>query len=79
MVDVDITMRDYISTVRRSDFNSFSTQDQSTSDTLLYAKDLTCPLEWQKSLMNDIMPPVLAYRGPNDLSKCHEKTALCYL
>ncbi|KAF9556586.1 hypothetical protein EC968_008156 [Mortierella alpina] len=67
VVDVDITMRDYISTVRRSNFNSVSTQDQSTPGTLLYAKDLSCPQEWQKSLMNDIMPPFITYRGENDL------------
>ncbi len=74
MVDVDITMREYISAVRRSDFNSFSVQDHTTSDTLLYTKDLSCPQEWQKSPMDEIMPPLLAYRGPNGVSKCDTKT-----
>ncbi|KAF9344237.1 hypothetical protein BGX26_004620 [Mortierella sp. AD094] len=66
VLDVDILMQDYISTAHSP--NVHSSKKQSMTDTLLYAKDLSCPPEWCKTLMEKVLPPILAYRGENDLN-----------
>ncbi|KAI7816844.1 hypothetical protein BC939DRAFT_30074 [Gamsiella multidivaricata] len=42
---------------------------------LLYAKDVTCPDDWRRYLMNDLLPPFLGYMRENDLNTLNTKLA----
>ncbi|KAF9924413.1 hypothetical protein BGZ67_009273 [Mortierella alpina] len=53
-----------------------SIRNPSDDESLLYGKDLSCPEKWRETIMEKILPPAVAYRGPNDLNTlCIEKAA----
>jgi hypothetical protein len=64
-------MKDFIKALTGSDIDSG----------LLYGKDLACPEKWREAIMDELLPPIVTYRGPNDLSKVKWKeypTSLYY-
>ncbi|KAF9274482.1 hypothetical protein BGZ68_000640 [Mortierella alpina] len=53
-----------------------SIRNPSDDESLLYGKDLSCPEKWRETIMEKILPPVVSYRGPNDLSEVRLKAHL---
>ncbi|KAG0250330.1 hypothetical protein BG011_008421 [Mortierella polycephala] len=64
--DTNLQFKDYISGVHG--FRHDKSRIQPPSNQLLYAKDVSCPEYWHDHLMNDIIPPFLAYRRAHDLN-----------
>ncbi|KAF9945695.1 hypothetical protein BGZ70_003666, partial [Mortierella alpina] len=56
-VDIEMKMQFFLSSIR----------NPSNEETLFYGKDLSCPEKWRETIMEKILPPVVAYRGPNGL------------
>jgi len=63
-IDMEMKMKDFIDHTRKP-----STGSDTGSGPLLYGKDLSCPGKWWEAIMDELLPPIIAYRGPNDLSK----------
>ncbi|KFH66213.1 hypothetical protein MVEG_08313 [Podila verticillata NRRL 6337] len=69
-IDVEMKMKDFIDHIRKP-----SNGSDTGSESLLYGKDLSCPEKWRESIMDELLPPIVAYRGPNDLNAFYPEKA----
>ncbi|KAG0019070.1 hypothetical protein BGZ82_000265 [Podila clonocystis] len=63
-IDVEMKMKGFIDHIRKP-----LTGSDTSRESLLYGKDLSCPGKWREAIMDELLPPIVTYRGPNDLSK----------